>query len=433
MRILMMTNSYRPTVGGLERSIEYFTQEFRRLGHQVLIVAPAQKGAPEHERGVCRIPAIKNFNKTDFSIELPIYFNLSRALVKFRPQVVHAHHPFLVGNTALRVASKFKAPVIFTHHTLYEENTHYVPFNSGLIKQFVVVMATTYANLADCVFAPSRSIADLIRQRGVKRPVEVVPTGIYPDRFRVDNAREFRLHHGIRQDTFVVGTAGRLAPEKNIDFLMRGVLAFLQEHENAVFLVVGDGVSQMGLKKFFRQHGCSKKLICTGTLQAQELADAYHAMDVFAFASHSETQGLVLLESMACGVPVVAVDASGVRDVVRDRVNGFMIPDDDERDFAKAIREVACASDKERAGLREAAVAVAAGFTMDSSAAKALAVYERLVDQRSSGYERENNHWQELLRRALPEMEFARALVKTAATAEDLENEPGSRHQQAEV
>ncbi len=425
MRILMMTNTYRPIIGGLERSIEYFSHEYRVMGHEVLIVAPEQQGSPAHEKGVFRIPAIKNVNKTNFSIELPIYFKLSKVINTFNPDIVHAHHPFLVGNTALRIASQCTIPVIFTHHSLYEENTHYVPLNSSLMKRFLIAMATRYANACDYVFAPSESIAALIKQRGVNRPIEVIPTGIYPDHFKVNNAAALRKRLGINPDVFVIGTAGRLAPEKNIDFLMRGIMRFLQINETAVFLVVGQGILETAIKEFFQHHRVSNRLFCAGTLHGQDLIDAYHAMDIFTFASHSETQGLVILESMAAGIPVVAVDAPGVRDIARDKYNGFLIAQDNEQDFANAIAKYFSMSGIERSELCHAAKATATAFTMPRSAERAISIYKQLITDAKSKCK--SYRWKDLFKQTLSNDHEIKSFAK--ATTDEKPNKPKSKYE----
>src|SRR3990172_3888517 len=127
MNIVMFTNTYTPHVGGVARSVEAFSGAYRRRGHRVLVVAPEFADQPQHEEDVVRIPAIQNFNGSDFSVVLPVPGSLDDVLDAFKPDIVHAHHPFLLGNTAVRVARFRELPLVFTHHTLYEQYTHYVP------------------------------------------------------------------------------------------------------------------------------------------------------------------------------------------------------------------------------------------------------------------------------------------------------------------
>ena len=165
MNILLMTNTYKPLVGGLEKSVINFSEEFRALGHRVVIVCPDYPDM-KPEEDVIRVPAIQQFNGSDFSVQLPIQGTLTEALGDFKPDIVHSQHPFLIGDTALKIASKFNVPLVFTHHTLYEQNVHYVPGNEESLKRFVIELSTGYANLADHVFAPSESVMLMMKERG---------------------------------------------------------------------------------------------------------------------------------------------------------------------------------------------------------------------------------------------------------------------------
>jgi glycosyltransferase involved in cell wall biosynthesis len=379
MNVVMLTNTYLPHVGGVARSVSSFTEAFRRLGHRVLVIAPTFDGMPEAEEDVVRVPAIQHFNGSDFSVSLPVPGLVSAALESFHPHVLHAHHPFLLGGTAVRAAAAYKLPVVFTHHTLYEQYTHYVPGDSALLRRFAAGLATEYANLCDHVIAPSESVAALLAERGVTAPISAIPTGIDPERFAKGDGAAARARPGLPTGAFVVGHVGRLAPEKNLAFLARAVAAFLESSPDGHFLVVGSGPSEEEVRQTFEARGLGARLHLPGTLQGQELADAYHAMNVFAFASQSETQGMVLAEAMTAGVPVVAVDACGVREVVSDGVNGRLWPREDEAAFAAALGWVAGQDAAGRQALAEAARGTAREFALEGCARRVLDVYARLA------------------------------------------------------
>jgi len=206
MKICMFTNTYKPHVGGVARSVDFFTEDLRADGHRVLVVAPEFPGAEDDQEGkVVRVPAIQEFNGSDFSVRLPAPFRVDQTVEAFDPQIVHSHHPFLMGDTALRVARDRRVPLVFTHHTLYEQYTHYVPLNSEAMERFVIRLATDYANFCTRVVAPSQSIADLIQKRGVRSPVDVVPTGVDLTFFTGGRGETFRREHGISPDAMVVG------------------------------------------------------------------------------------------------------------------------------------------------------------------------------------------------------------------------------------
>ncbi len=378
MNILMMTNTYTPHVGGVARSVEAYTQAFRRMGHRVVVIAPEFENMPEHEEGVVRVPAIRRFNGSDFSVRLPVPIHMSSILEELRPQVIHSHHPFMLGGVALRVAHQHEIPLVFTHHTMYEHYTHYVPANSPALRRFVIKLSTGYCNLCDRVIAPSESVADVLRRRGVETPIEVIPTGVDLERMSRGSGPGFRAALGIPAEAFVVGHLGRLAPEKNLRFLCEAVLAYLKQDPRAHFLLVGQGPLRREIEQAFERQGLGGRLHAAGSLEGPLISSAYQAMDVFAFASLSETQGLVLLEAMAAGTPVVALDAPGAREIVRDGLNGRLLKPASPEAFAAAVGEMAKTPAEEAARLKASARVTAQSLSITACAERTLRLYESL-------------------------------------------------------
>ncbi|MEX0617364.1 MAG: glycosyltransferase [Pseudohongiellaceae bacterium] len=415
MNIVMFTNTYLPHVGGVARSVEAFTTEYRKRGHRVLIVAPEFEDQPENEEDVVRVPAILNFNGSDFSVALPPFGIIRERLNQFRPHIVHSHHPYLLGMTAVRVARFRELPVVFTHHTLYEQYIHYLPGDYTGMKQFVIELATRYANLTDQVIAPSESIMELLRQRNVTLPITVIPTGVQLELYAQGNGAAFRKRYGIPRDAFVVGHLGRLAHEKNLGFLSDAVAEFLRRRENAHFLVIGTGPAEQQMSAVMSAAGLSDRLHLAGLMEnKQELADAYHAMNVFAFASRSETQGMVLSEAMAAAVPVVAVDASGVREVVQDGDNGFMLEQEDRVAFADRLARIADLPPREYERFKKGALRTADEFSLSRSADKALACYDRLCSQPFQPRTEEYRQWRRVMRLVKAEWEILEGLAAAA-------------------
>jgi 1,2-diacylglycerol 3-alpha-glucosyltransferase len=420
MNIVMLTNTFTPHVGGVARSVETFTNAYRRHGHRVLVVAPEFPDMPQDEADVIRIPAVQNFNGSDFSVVLPVAGLLTEALDRFRPDIVHAHHPYLLGMTGLRVARFHRLPLVFTHHTRYEEYTHYVPGDSPTLKRFVIELATRYANLCDQVFAPSESIADLLQERGVTSPIAVVPTGIEVERFGQGSGSRFRAEMGIPQDAFVVGHLGRLAPEKNLAFLAEAVIAFLQTEPRAHFLVCGKGPSEDEISTLFARAGFASRLHFAGILELPRLIDAYHAMNVFAFASRSETQGIVLAEAMAAGVPVVAMNAAGVHEVVRDGYNGRLLQDDPATLLPEFVSALSWAADlplERKHTLEQCARDTAQEFSIQRTTAKALACYDLLRMKKFVERSEADYQWERLLQLIKTEWAIVKGVTEAAGAA----------------
>jgi glycosyltransferase involved in cell wall biosynthesis len=317
--------------------------------------------------------------------------------------------------TAVRIARRRGLPLVFTHHTLYERYTHYVPGDSPALKRFTIELATRYANLADQVFAPSESIRDLLQQRGVVTPIAVVPTGVRLAHFAQGDGAGFRRQMGIPQDAFVVGHLGRLAPEKNLEFLARAVADFVGSHPNAHFLVIGSGPSEAAMRDVFARAGLEARLHVAGILQQQALADALHAMDVFAFASTSETQGMVLTEAMAAALPVVALDAPGAREVVRDQQNGRLLQDATPAAFSAALQWAAGLPPESMRDLKQHALDTAEAFSMPRSADKALACYAALKPGTAAESGADVSAWEEVMTAIKTEWD----ILKSVASAGD--------------
>lgn len=383
MNICFFTNTFLPHVGGVARSTQTFLEDFRRLRQRVLVVAPEfpEGAAPRRiERSVERVPAMQNFNGSDFSVRLPLGAALSDRLSHFRADIIHAHHPFLLGDTALRVGAERGVPVVFTHHTFYEQYTHYVPLDSPMLKQFVIELSTRFANCCDGVIAPSESVAEVIASRGVETPIKVIPTGVDTRTAASGRRDPWRRRLQIDADAVVIGHVGRLAPEKNLPLLTEALARCLSRTPQAQALIVGDGPSRDEMHRIFNASRVGHRVHFTGKLTGRSLLDAYAAMDGFAFASQSETQGMVLAEAMAAGNPVVALDASGVREIVRDRHNGRLLPADAGAEpLARALTQMA-RNNNLRGEWRDHARTTAQAFDREVCARRALDYYAELTD-----------------------------------------------------
>lgn len=425
MNILMLTNTYKPHIGGVAKSVDAFATEFRKRNHNVLIVAPEFPNQPEVEEDVIRIPAIQNFNGSDFSVVLPVPGLLTKQIDKFEPDIIHSHHPYLLGMTALRVARFRELPLVFTHHTLYEQYTHYVPADSVALKRFVVELATRYSNLANHVFAPSESIAELLQKRGVRTPVSVVPTGVRLEDFIGGNGWRFRDQMKIPGGAYVVGHLGRLAEEKNLEFLGRAVAQFMLENESVHFLLCGVGPLEKKLEQIFSAKGLQNRIHKTAVFNQTQLKDVYRAMDVFAFTSKSETQGMVLTEAMAAGVPVVALNASGTREVVRDSINGRLLDSSATTgEFAAALQWMMEQSASQKQRFRSQALKTAEKFSMTNTASAALSHYENLL---ATPHQIDDDHYHQWLRLRLlikTEWEILEGLAGAAGAAFSNEKQP---------
>lgn len=392
MKIAMFTNTYLPHVGGVARSVSTFEEEFRRRGNQVRIIAPQFAEAEDSTEHVVRVPAIQNFNGSDFSLQIPQPGLVYEQIQAFQPNVIHSHHPFLLGDSALRTAYEWRLPLVFTHHTMYEQYSHYVPLDSEAMKRVAIQLATEYCNLCTHVIAPSESIEELLRKRGVSVPITTIPTGIDLPFFASGDRVAYRKMHRISETAVVIGHVGRLAVEKNLEFLAKAVGLYLAENPDVYFLVVGDGPAQETMKSLLMEFAEPSQIIFTGRQCGQDLADAYAAMDVFAFSSQSETQGMVVAEAMAAGNPVIALDGPGVREVMGPD-NGLLLPSDALPSvFAEAVAHLT----EDRIRLRnigESARSSVQPYGLPCCADRLEALYRQLIEDFQSEMPRTAGSW----------------------------------------
>ena len=411
MRIAMFTNTYLPHVGGVARSVSSLCEDLRALGHEVIVVAPTFPGADrvfELIGDVVRVPALQNFNGSDFSVRLPVPGALNSLLDDLEIDLVHSHHPFLLGDTAVRVARRYDLPLLFTHHTRYEEYTHYISSDSPRMQEFAARLATEYGNLCSCVIAPSESIAELIRSRGVCVPVEVVATGVDSVRFAQHDRYSIRRELGVSDDTLIIGHVGRLAAEKNLEFLARCAACVLKRLPRSVFIVAGEGPAQAQMARVLDRAAVADRAFFLGNCQGQRLVDVFAAMDCFVFTSRTETQGMVLTEAMAAGTPVVALDAAGAREVVDDSNGQLLASTADPETFADAVIAVLGREDLD-AGIR----ATAQRYSRDRTTHRMLSIYREYIHSHQTSTA-QGDHLEALLARMTTEWEL---IVEKASVA----------------
>jgi glycosyltransferase involved in cell wall biosynthesis len=285
-------------------------------------------------------------------------------------------------------------------------------------------MATEYCNLCTHVVAPSESIAALLRERGVMTPITAIPTGVDIAFYAGGDRARCLNELGVPADALVVGHVGRLAEEKNLDFLARAVGLYLGEHSRAVFVVVGAGDRADVMRDILLSRADERQVVMAGSRTGRDLADAYAAMDVFVFSSQSETQGIVLAEAMAAATPVVALDGPGVREVV-SKNNGRLLPADaTEAEFAAELDELSADPDRLRR-LGKATQRSIADFSLDRCAERLASLYEQLMHEYGHRPEADPGPWDRLLARM--EIEWKLVNEKTAALAAAVRKTPAAK------
>ncbi len=323
MRIGYFTDSYRPYTSGVVRSIETFTKELHDLGHKVYIFAPSYpNSAPEP--GVFRYISIPSPTHQDFTLAIPISPYLRSTAKKLGLDIVHVHSPFLLGRMGARYAKSMGMPLVCTYHTLYDQYAHYVPIAQSLSKAIIRRITRDFCNNTNLVIAPTGVIKDVLIHSGVTAPIEVIPTGIDTKEFTGTNPQWLKQHYNLCGKQVLLHV-GRLGPEKNIEFLIKAFSEIVKRHPTARLVLVGGGPQAEHYVSLTQSLGLSDQVIFTGMLPRNLVVDCYVGADLFVFASVTETQGIVLGEAKAAGLPVVAVKAFGAAEMVRDGQDGFLV------------------------------------------------------------------------------------------------------------
>ena len=343
MRIAMISDVSLPRVNGVSTSIATFRRDLGALGHEVTLIAPDYGTAAEGDDSVLRVAGRSvPRDPEDRLMRRSAIRRLIPRLAERKPDVLHIHTPFVAHYAGIEIARALDLPVVTTYHTYFEHYfQHYVPFvPRRLLAALARRVTVAQCAAADVVISPSCAMRDALRAYGVKDRIEVLPTGLGEDCYRPGDGLRFRAERGIERNRPLALHVGRAAHEKNIDFLLRMLLPLRHAVPNMLLVIAGEGPALPHLKSLARALGIADHVLFVGYLErTRALADCYAAGDVFVFSSRTETQGLVLLEAMAQGTPVVSNVEMGTRDVlVADR--GARIVPLDEQVFAAAVAEL---------------------------------------------------------------------------------------------
>jgi glycosyltransferase involved in cell wall biosynthesis len=410
MRVLFISDVYFPRVNGVSTSIRTFRNDLNDAGVDSVLVAPdygahrALKGgqpaagqptagqpaagqpADKEEPGVLRVESGRV--PGDPEDRRMKYFALRRCLDALSDQhfdLVHIHTPFLAHYAGVRFAARARIPVIATYHTFFEEYLHHYvpmlprPLGRSLARRFT---RSQCAQLA-AIVAPSEPMRALLLAYGVSTRIQVIPTGLPTERFLPGNGARFRASFGIAADRPLLLYVGRVAHEKNIEFLLHAFVALRRQRAGAMLVIAGEGPALGHLQGLVARLGIAQDVQFIGYLDRERgLTDCYAAADVFVFASRTETQGLVLLEAMAQGRPVVSTAHLGTASILQSGCGARVAPEKPDV-FAQAIADIL--DDPARAArLSAQARSYAQGWASALMARRVAELYRELAGQPQS-------------------------------------------------
>jgi len=383
LKIALVTDTYYPRINGVAASTRVFFREFQKLGHDVHLYAPAFPGHKDDNPNIHRFPSRAVFFDPEDRLGQP---KRDKALVqqfldkKF--DIVHTQTPFSLGGPALDWAEASGAKIVHTYHTLF---TAYVEFYLPWVPKSLMVGLTKmvsrrYCDRCDLIVCPSTEMKRELETYGIThRPIVAIPTGIDLYRFHDANGPKFRRDLGFTPDDRLMLFMGRVSGEKNIAFLVRVLKSLSAEFPKLKLIIAGEGSAKESLRKLARDLGLHARVLFLGYLQGDNWRDCSAAADLFTFASVTETQGLVVTEAMAAGVPVVAVGRMGVKEVMGSQRGGLLV-EPDEAAFADAVRRM-LTDQYLYAQKKSETLDEAKRWSSTTMAQKMLAAYEGLLGQ----------------------------------------------------
>ena len=380
MRIGLFSDTYVPQVNGVATTVHHLAEELERMGHEVYVFCPRVHRRHRDRPNVIRFPAIIFPFERQHRIAFGLPARARRVLPRL--EIVHSHTEFSLGTLALWAAKVFRVPHIHTYHTHYVIYRHYLPPPFRPPRRLTEALVAAYCNRCDAVTVESRAMEEELRRYGVRVPVYRYPYGVdlrqYAGPLEHDMRRELGLPAGARVCLYV----GRIAKEKNLSFLLSAFAEAAKRRDDLYLVVVGGG-------PFFRMFteerdrlGLSERVILAGYVRGKRLIDYYRGADLFVFASKTETLGLVVIEAMAAGLPVVCLGEMGVTEVMKPGDTGIFAPEDPVG-FAEAMLKVL--EDRAlRERLREGALRRARELSTEAAAKRTLEVYEEVRAARTS-------------------------------------------------
>jgi glycosyltransferase involved in cell wall biosynthesis len=340
MKILYISDVYFPRINGVSTSIRTFVKQMQSLGHEVHLIAPDYAASTEDESWIKRIPARSiYFDPEDKLMKWGAAMQKLPELRRENYDLIHVHTPFVAHYLGLRLARELKVPCVETYHTFFEDYLHhYLPWVPKLIARGIArTISKRQCNAVDAIVAPSKPMLDVLRAYGVKAAAEVIPTGLQEHSFKDADGKAFRIKYDIPLDRPMLLFVGRVAFEKNISFLLEMTKVLIEKHPDALLVVAGQGPAEKSLHKLAADLGLDNNIKFIGYLDRNtELNACYQAADIFVFSSKSETQGLVLLEAMAQGTPVVAISELGTASILIEG-KGALIAADNIEGFADKV------------------------------------------------------------------------------------------------
>ena len=395
MNVVMFSDAYWPRVNGVTVSVDTFSRALIKAGHRVMVVCsqyPQERmtetiagaaGVNDYEPLLFRVPSLPVFfSREDRAAKATAWPRVEAELSRFNPDVIHVNTEFVIADFGFRYGKKHRVPIVYTFHTIWEDYiANYFPVIPEFLLRFFVRKYQKYLlSRSDLIIVPTVQIEEMIQKTyGVKKETRLLPTGVDPELFQhpSDKRAAFRKrleekYPNLKEKRILI-FAGRVAKEKNIGFIIEMMGDLLVKHPDLALLIVGNGPDLEYYRTEARGRGTGDHCVFTGYLERAELSLCYAVSEIFVFPSLTETQGLVTIEAMLSGIPVVAIGEKGTVQVMGGDNGGFMVKNDREEFKTRLLQLL---EDRELYGAKaEEAVRHARNWTIECVTEKLAGIY----------------------------------------------------------
>ena len=379
MNIGIFTNAYKPIISGVVNSIALIKSGLEARGHQVYVFAPRYNGFTDTEKDIHRFLSVNLTSRVKFPLAIPYSFKIFNMIPQLNLDIIHTHHPFILGEVGARFAKKLNIPLVYTFHTQFEQYAHYIPLNQDLVKKVARESVTSYTKKCDTVICPSTAILSLLDQYGITAPVQFIPNAINIEAFQNPDPKPVFEKYNISPEDKLLVYVGRIGLEKNLEFMLK---AFKEAHNRipaSKLMIVGEGPELESFRKMAEDMEIGDCTIFPGRVEYNDIPAYYRAGYAFIMTSTTEVKPLALLEAMAAGLPVVAVSAAGSKDTLTDDFDGILT-DLELEEYTKALIKIL--EDREtRDRLSKGASETSRKYSMQNIAGHLEELFVKLINE----------------------------------------------------
>lgn len=391
MRIGFFTDTYLPQLDGVATSVEVCARALEERGHEVYIIAPRYPRYKDDAKNVYRLTSIKFVSTPEMRWALQLPEKPLLEILRLNLDVIHGHAGGGITFLGMQLARAKGIPFVGTYHTLLNHYTHYF-FNGKIVTPKMVEVATKFVgNLCDHLIAPTDRVRNELMHYGVKKPIHVLPSGIDLEEYKSVKKGFLREKANLPKKTKILLYVGRLGKEKSVDFLIRSFKLISEKNPHTALVLVGDGPDKSALKRLAARLQLKDKVIFFGSINHHDIANVYADADLFVFASRTETQGMVLLEALASGIPVVAVNDEAFENVIKIGKTGYLVKPDEDL-FADKTHDL-LNNDALYKSFSQAALKSVEKYSVRNTALYLEQLYKKVIDEK----DRKEKHTAQIL------------------------------------